>query len=126
MVKSRCRNDTSAVGTARMPTVQISSRLRATTERPWASYQAPAVIPSHSVARGACHGASTGTSAASTSSLRRTSSSSLQFRREPGVKLVLAQHARAGQLVGRLSLVVLWVGLHTEFGRQGEHPLMGV
>ena len=34
MVKSRCRKDTSAVGTARIPTVQISSRVRATGEAP--------------------------------------------------------------------------------------------
>ena len=64
MVNSRCRKDTSAVGTARIPTVQISNRLRATGESPCASYQAPAVTASHSRARGADQGASTGTSAA--------------------------------------------------------------
>ncbi len=65
---SRSRKDTSTIGTARMPTVQISSRVRATGARPWASSQAPAVIASHSAARGAVHGASSGTSAASSSS----------------------------------------------------------
>ena len=47
----------------------------------------------------------------------------LQLRCEPGVKLVLPQHARAGQVVGRLALVVLRVGLDPEFCGQPEHPL---
>ncbi len=84
MVNSRCRKDTSAVGTARIPTVQISSRLRATGESPCASYQAPAVMASHSSARGACQGASTGTSAASTSSRRSTQFEFLQLRLRTG------------------------------------------
>ena len=46
------------MGTARIPTVQISSRVRATGESPWPSYQAPAVMASHSAARGASQGAS--------------------------------------------------------------------
>jgi hypothetical protein len=75
MVNSRCRKDTSAVGTARIPTVQISSSVRATGESPCASYQAPAVTASHSRARGACQGASTGTSAANKSRWRSTNSS---------------------------------------------------
>ena len=49
MVNSRCRKDTSTVGTARIPTVQISSRVRATGDSAWPSYQAPAVMTSHSV-----------------------------------------------------------------------------
>ena len=44
------------MGTARIPTVQISRSVRATGDRPCASYQAPAVIASHSAARGAIHG----------------------------------------------------------------------
>ena len=32
------------MGTARIPTVQISNRVRATGDSPWASYQVPAVI----------------------------------------------------------------------------------
>ena len=40
-MNSRCRKDTSTVGTARIPTVQISSRVRATGDSPCASYQAP-------------------------------------------------------------------------------------
>ena len=36
MVNSRCRKDTSTVGTARIPTVQISSSVRATGESPCA------------------------------------------------------------------------------------------
>ena len=93
IVNSRCRNDTSTVGTARIPTVQISSSVRATGDRPCASYQAPAVMASHSAACGAGHGASGGTSAASSSSRRSTRSQVGQLVGEPGVKLVLPQHS---------------------------------
>ena len=42
------------------------------------------------------------------------------------MKLVLAQHTGANQLVGRLTLVVLRVGFHSEFGGQPEHSFVRV
>jgi hypothetical protein len=58
---SRHSSDTSTVGTARMPTVQISSNVRATRDRPWPSYHWPAVNRSQASASGASQGASAGT-----------------------------------------------------------------
>ena len=47
-----------------MPTVQISSKVRATRDRPWLPYHWPTVTRSQASASGASQGASTGTGSA--------------------------------------------------------------
>ncbi len=123
---SRSRKDTSTIGTARMPTVQISSSVRATGSSPCSASQAPAVMASHSAACGAVHGASSGTSAASSSSrsrVRCTPDSSLAKRRWNSGSL---QHPGAGQLVGRVALLVLPERRDVQLGGQCVHAPVGV
>ncbi len=87
------------MGTARMPTVQISNSVRATGDSPCASYQAPAVTASHSISPRCRPGRFDGNLGGQHVEPAQHQLEFLQFRGESGVKLVLPQHTRADELI---------------------------